>query len=202
MRRACLLGLLPTVAVHLGLRCAGVERLWVTVGLYHGLCIVVPALGGATRAELLHTRRWAAPSIALALTLGAGIWALGRGLQARGWLGPPETRGLLLRLEPWWFFVVYSLALNALLEEWFWRGFLLPRSGLVPGGMLFGLMHFAGLVAVLAPLDALLLSAPTVAAGFLWGWLRRASGSLWPCILTHLGADAGILALAQAIRAA
>jgi len=200
LRRACLLGLLPSAVVFLGLRLAGERGFWVAVGLYHLICIVVPALHGATR-EAFGVGRWRAASLAAGCVLGVSLWAVGREVLARGWLVPPEARAFLARLEPWWFFVAYSLALNALLEEWFWRGFLLARSGVVLGALLFGLMHLAGFSAVLELRDALLLSLPTVAAGLAWGWLRRSSGSLWPCILTHLGADAGILVLLQTIRA-
>jgi len=198
--RAIFLGLLPVAAVHFGIRFAGVERLWVTVALYHAICVAVPALHGLSREELKDARRWALASVAIAVALAAGIWAVGRAFHARGWISPPEARSLLLAVEPWTVFVVYSLAVNPFMEEWYWRAFLLPRSGIAMGGALFGLMHFAGFVVVLSPLDAALLSAPAFASGFAWGWMRRASGSLWPCVVTHLGADAGILALFQLIR--
>jgi len=198
--RAISLGLLPALAVHLCLRFAGVERFWVAVGVYHALCVAVPAVA-RTRGEAGGPPRWVGSSAVLALALGAGIWALGRELYARGWMVPAETRPLLLLVEPWRLFAVYSLAVNGFLEEWFWRRFLLARSGVVPGAALFALMHFAGLVVVVSPLEAALLSAPTFVAGLVWGWMRRASGSLWPCVITHIGADAGVLALFQAIRA-
>ncbi len=86
------------------------------------------------------------------------------------------------------------------MEQIFWRGFLLPKSGVLPGGALFGFMHFAGLAVVLRPLDAALLALPATFAGVFWGWMRKTSGSLWPCIATHVAADAGILLLFDAIR--
>lgn len=197
---ALFLGLLPVAAVHFGIRFAGVERMWVAVALYHAICVGVPALHRISRDELKNAQKWAVSSITIAVVVALAIWAVGREFYRRGWLIPAETRSLLLAIEPWTVFVVYSLAVNPFMEEWYWRAFLLPRSGIAMGGALFGLMHFAGFVVVLSPLDAALLSAPALASGFAWGWMRRASGSLWPCIVTHLGADAGILALFQLIR--
>lgn len=194
-------GLLPAAAVYLAIRFAGVERFWIAVAVYHAICVAVPALYRTSREGLAvgGGRRWALASLTVAVALTVAIPLAGAWVYARGWL-PSPTRPLLLKIEPWIPFVVYSLAVNPFMEEWLWRGFLLPRSGIVAGSMLFGLLHFAGFVAVLPPLQAAVLCLPALAAGITWGWMRRASASLWPFIVTHLGADAGILWLFQVMR--
>jgi membrane protease YdiL (CAAX protease family) len=127
------------------------------------------------------------------------LWLGGHWVHERGWLVPSESRALLLQIGSWPL-AIYSIALNPFLEEYYWRGFLLPKTGIALGAVLFGLMHFAGFVVVLRLSDALLLSLAPFTAGLAWGWLRRASSSLWPCVVTHLAADAGLLLLFAAIR--
>ena len=52
-----------------------------------------------------------------------------------------------------------------------------------------------------AAASAVLVAAiPLVGRELAWGWMRRASGSLWPCVATHAAADAGIMLLFTVIR--
>ena len=37
------------------------------------------------------------------------------------------------------------------------------------------------------------------AAGLAWGWLRRRTGALWPCVITHVAADAALLRVAASL---
>ncbi|MBP2478586.1 membrane protease YdiL (CAAX protease family) [Crossiella equi] len=78
-------------------------------------------------------------------------------------------------------------------EEWGWRGFLLPRllplgtwPALLASGVVWGLWHLP--IYVLGGRDFAQL-VPflvfTVLLGVLVGWLRLASGSVWPCVLAH-----------------
>ncbi len=82
-------------------------------------------------------------------------------------------------------------------EEWGWRGYLLPRllplgqwRALVLGGVIWGLWH--------APLILLGYNYPQhpvpgvlfftlvcVLLGILLGWMRLATGSLWPAVISH-----------------
>lgn len=79
-------------------------------------------------------------------------------------------------------------------EEWGWRGFLLPRllplglwPALLGSGAIWGLWHLPGYLGPsgreLGSLPPFLVSA--VLLGVLIGWLRLASGSLWPCVVAH-----------------
>ncbi|HEX8440946.1 CPBP family intramembrane glutamic endopeptidase [Archangium sp.] len=82
-------------------------------------------------------------------------------------------------------------------EEWGWRGYLLPRllplgqwRALVLSGVIWGLWH--------APINLLgynyaqhrvlgvfLFTGVCVLLGILLGWMRLATGSIWPAVLAH-----------------
>jgi membrane protease YdiL (CAAX protease family) len=94
---------------------------------------------------------------------------------------------------------------NSLVEEYYWRGFLLDQLrrrldnvlwlGLLAGG-LFGLHH----VFVFAPLlglpTAVLCTLGTVVAGVVWSWQRLKGWSLLDCYVSHILADlAGLWAV-------
>jgi membrane protease YdiL (CAAX protease family) len=203
--RTALLALLPAAAVTIGVR-FGAERLWIGVLLYHTVCVAAPAISRLSRQEagLAHPggRAWAWGAAACAPLLVAGIRLVGFEIYRRGWIFPAATRDLLLRIEPWWPGFAYSVLVNPFMEELYWRGFLLQKTGVAAGAIAFAFMHFAGLAVYVSVAEAALLSLPALGAGFAWGWMRRRSASLWPCIATHAAADAGILALFTAIRGA
>ncbi|WP_214326675.1 CPBP family intramembrane glutamic endopeptidase [Nonomuraea sediminis] len=89
-------------------------------------------------------------------------------------------------------------ALPSLGEEWGWRGWLLPtlvRSrglfwGLVLSGVIWGLWH-APLTLLgynypnLGPWAAAYFVVTCVFIGFLFGWLRLRTGSVWPSVIAH-----------------
>ncbi|MFV9506567.1 MAG: CPBP family intramembrane glutamic endopeptidase [Oscillochloridaceae bacterium umkhey_bin13] len=98
-------------------------------------------------------------------------------------------------------------ALPSFGEEWGWRGYLLPQllplgqwPALIISGVIWGLWH--------APLILLGYNYPNQpATGWLWmvgmcvvwgilfGWMRLATGSVWPAVLAHgaLNGSAGII---------
>ncbi len=198
--KAALLALLPAVAVTIGVR-FGIERVWIGVCAYHVVCIAVPLLhrlsfGNAGMNEP-GGRRWWLLTAAASVVLAIAIPLIGREVE---WVFPSDTRALLLRIEPWWIIFAHAIVVNAFLEEYYWRGFLLARTGAVAGAFGFAFMHFAGFAVYVTVLEAALLSLPALAAGLAWGWLRRASGSLWPCVATHAAVDTGIMLLFTAIR--
>lgn len=105
-----------------------------------------------------------------------------------------------LRQHYWTMVVVISFA-NSLLEEYYWRGFilgeLLGRVGrsaacLIAAG-LFGLHH---VFAVLCLADAWLIAfgvACTVVAGLVWAQMRARGASLLDCYVSHVMADLAAL---------
>lgn len=94
-------------------------------------------------------------------------------------------------------------------EEIGWRGFLLPRllplgqwPALVLVGVVWGLWHAPVLLLGYnypqhRHLGVLVMVGFTVVVGVLIGWLRLATGSIWPAVLAHgaLNASAGSVAL-------
>jgi membrane protease YdiL (CAAX protease family) len=204
MLKTLALGLMPAAIIAAAVR-LGIGYHWIAVTLYHIFCVLVPLLMRRTAAEagLARSggRRWIVATAVLSALLLFGMRFGGGWLYGQDIVVPRDSRALLLHIEPFTLIVLDSILINPFAEEYFWRGFLLPRSGIVLGAALFGFMHFAGIVHYMPPLTAMLLSLPTLVEGLAWGWMRRASGSLWPCVVTHMAADAGILWLIGAIRA-
>ncbi|MEK7448206.1 MAG: CPBP family intramembrane glutamic endopeptidase, partial [Planctomycetota bacterium] len=68
---------------------------------------------------------------------------------------------------------------SAVGEEFFFRGALQPKLGLIPTALLFGLLHF--------PINKkyLIWTIFAVVMGFLLGWLYLYTGSLVTPIITH-----------------
>lgn len=129
------------------------------------------------------------------------------------------TAGRALPLSPWGLAAVQLASIpvaafvpNGLLafgEELGWRGFLLPRllplgqwPALVIVGVVWGLWHTPVLLLgynypLHHRLGVLAMVGFTVVVGVLIGWLRLATGSIWPGVLAHgaLNASAGSVAL-------
>lgn len=99
-------------------------------------------------------------------------------------------------------FAAYSLLVHALLEELAWRAAITDPERAGPGAaaagnaVFFGLLHAAPLGIVLG-WTGLLAGIPTGAAGAagaFWALATWRSRSLWPALLSHIAADAVILA--------
>ncbi len=87
-------------------------------------------------------------------------------------------------------------------EEWGWRGYLLPRllplgqwPALLIIGAIWGLWHapviLLGFNYPQHPvLGVLVMVGSCMLIGTLLGWLRLASGSVWPAVLGHAGLNA------------
>ncbi|MEV0999952.1 alpha/beta fold hydrolase [Nonomuraea sp. NPDC050202] len=80
----------------------------------------------------------------------------------------------------------------AFCEEWAWRGFLLPRLrplGLWPAlllsGLIWGLWHLPGHVGTSTTSRLVPFLVTAVLFGVLLGWLRLASGLIWPGVVAH-----------------
>jgi uncharacterized protein len=87
-------------------------------------------------------------------------------------------------------------------EEWGWRGFLLPKllplgqwPALVLTGVLWGIWHapvtLLGYDYPFHPkLGMVLMTLFCIVFGTLLGWLRLATGSVWPAVIGHAAMDA------------
>jgi membrane protease YdiL (CAAX protease family) len=200
MLRSIFLCLWPAVTIPLVVHFTWKEHPWLPVLWYHLLVILTPQIGDRRPSETMRLtglgcwawKRWILPTTAVSLLLVlaamAGIQVL-RGeqhvLDLFRPLTPDPRHGTLL--------ILWTLLANPLLEEYYWRGVLLPRVGITCSAIFFWLMHYAVIRLFMEWQPAMLATLPVLAAGLYWGWIRRKHGSLWPCIFTHLAADAVIL---------
>ena len=98
------------------------------------------------------------------------------------------------------FLLFFSLSIAApLFEEMIFRGYILNKLrvsfsdniSILLSGLLFGIAHWDP---IFAPLDLYQTGAATI-GGFLYGWLRIKTGSLWPGIICHSLWNGGIFLL-------
>ena len=101
----------------------------------------------------------------------------------------------------YWLMAATVSLLNAFLEEYYWRAFLLgevfERIGrgllacLLCGG-LFGLHHILALSSIESPGLIALGAGATAIAATLWGWLRARGSSIFDCYVSHLMVDLAV----------
>jgi len=198
--RATRLAILPLLVVPTLLVVAK-GSLWPAVLGYHALCLGLPLVyrHGFTEVgfTVSNARRWVPLAGAISIAVLA-VGEVGRHVNVATLL-PAGWERVLSLAHPWWAFVIYSILVNAFCEEYLWRGFLLPRTGVAWGGVLFWLMHAAAATVFVDAFAATWLTVPTLFAGLVWGWMRQRFGSLWPAFLTHLAADVAILRMAATL---
>ena len=202
MAPPAVLVLLPAILVP-ALLFAIPTSIWPAVIAYHAYCL--SSSFGWPDERNLRPFHGASPG-GRAVLLICGVLLAAAEVAARSGLVtihmlPDGWREIAERAQPWSVFAIYSIAVNGYVEERFWRGALLARTGVRRGAAAFGLLHGAA-IGVLAGLPAALAAgAITAVAGLFWGWLRRRTGTLWPCVVTHVAADAAILRIAWTLRA-
>jgi len=119
-----------------------------------------------------------------------------------------DPLGILTKLHSlglfryYWLMAVFISLAHSLLEEYYWRAFILTQlARWIPGtlplsvsaGAIFGLHHIFVLLSLFAlPLLALCVLA-TMLAGFAWSWMRLAGYSIWDCYLSHVFADLAVM---------
>lgn len=189
--------LLPTAAVGIGL--FGLRSGWAALGLYH-LGIVLFLATAPDRSRGLSLRggsRW--------LWAGAPVAASGGLVLALGWPWFVEDPAVLPRAlaelgltgRAWTSFALYYVLVNPALEEVFWRGWLAsPAPRLHWHDLAFAFYHVVVLTFFLEPGWIVLCFAVLVGAAWTWRWMARTRGGLAGPIVTHLAADAGLVAAA------
>lgn len=168
---------------------------WPAVLTYHALCwiVILSRRGSLSAAGFTgaQPRQWFQRTLLLSMALVAA-GELVRYLiliqVMRPWWQP-----VLRLMQPWHWYVVYSLLVNPVTEEVYWRGFLLNRMGIARNAWLFWLFHLAVSMVFTEPLRAVWFTVPVLGFGFVTAWMRREYGTIWPCVLIHLAADVAIL---------
>ena len=104
-------------------------------------------------------------------------------------------------LERYWLMAAVVSLWNSLVEEYYWRAFLLGELRRWTGralplcvlcGALFGLHHIFALAGVLAPSVTALCVLGTMIAGGVWSWMRLRGYSIADCYVSHVIADLSV----------
>lgn len=135
---------------------------------------------GRALGELGITRKNLVPNILLGIPLTVAIFVmLLLLLQAYLALGIADSEKVagIVKDAPF-FIVVLAVVVNPFTEEIFFRGFLVPRIGVLPAAAVFSLSHFAyGSVAEVVSVFFI---------GILFGIVYMRRHSLWPAIVSHI----------------
>ncbi|GED70418.1 hypothetical protein BRE01_41200 [Brevibacillus reuszeri] len=205
-------GFAATLAIFYGL----LERrsLFVTFVLFHLLvCLCIPFLhgwwDGTLRESWRHAwgqfdKRGAFYGLGLGLFLLTGVlagsWIL---LQAEG--RAENIRRILVEWDlndRWiWLFSVYLVFLNSLLEELFWRGFVLQRMlqslsqamAIVLSSFFYTLYHLIVATVMFGFKIGLLITVLVFVSGIIWGWIKGLFPAIYTTWFSHILADLGLV---------
>ncbi|MGG4496949.1 CPBP family intramembrane glutamic endopeptidase [Brevibacillus reuszeri] len=205
-------GFAATLAIFYGL----LERrsLFVTFVLFHLLvCLCIPFLhgwwDGTLRESWRHAwgqfdKRGAFYGLGLGLFLLTGVlagsWIL---LQAEG--RAENIRRILVEWDlndRWiWLFSVYLVFLNSLLEELFWRGFVLQRMlqslsqamAIVLSSFFYTLYHLIVATVMFGFKIGLLITVLVFVSGIIWGWMKGLFPAIYTTWFSHILADLGLV---------
>ncbi|MGG1661595.1 CPBP family intramembrane glutamic endopeptidase [Brevibacillus sp. NRS-1366] len=205
-------GFAATLAIFYGL----VERhsLFVTFVAFHLLiCLCIPFIHGWWEGTLSESWRhawgrfdkrgaWYGLFLGTLLLTGvlAGAWIL---LQPEG--RPEKIRQVLAEWDlndQWiWWFSLYLVFINSLLEELFWRGFVLQRmmlalspiTSIVLSSFFFTLYHLIVTTAMFGFRLGLLITVLVFGAGVIWGWMKGIFPTIYTTWISHLFADLGLV---------
>ena len=145
-------------------------------------------------------RRGLASGAVFAAAILAGYYGLLKGAIAPAPV-VAKARSLGI-LEHYWAMAAFVALGNSLMEEYYWRAFLLERMRpharrvavlCAANGLAFGLHHVFVLAPLFSPAVAALCVVGTVLAGAVWSWQRLAGHSIFDCCVSHVIADLAAL---------
>ncbi|MFF2528898.1 CPBP family intramembrane glutamic endopeptidase [Brevibacillus sp. NPDC058079] len=129
----------------------------------------------------------------------AGLWLL---LQESGRPEAVRTGMEAWGIERRWILVFsfYLVFINSLLEELFWRGFVLQRlraslsilMSIFLSSFFYSLYHLIISTILFGFRNGLLITSMVFGAGLIWGWMKGMFPSIYPNWFSHLFADLGL----------
>ena len=108
-----------------------------------------------------------------------------------------DNRLAYLGLALYWIFI------NALLEEYVWRWFVVrqcrklmpPLAAVLVSAVGFTLHHIVATQLYFSPSLVALAALGVFSGGVIWSWLFIRYGSIWPAYVSHVLADIGIFVI-------
>lgn len=102
--------------------------------------------------------------------------------------------------------MIYWIAVNSLLEEYFWRWFVFDNLNRALGGaktgiaalgsaILFSVHHLVACLLFLEPIQAIVATLGVFLAGWLWSILYLRFKSVWPAYISHAIVDIPIFGI-------
>lgn len=207
-----LICMLPWGLVTLGLYF--IEDFRAAVGLYEGLCCLIPAYVLSRNRDIFRFSDFNIQSLR-----SVWLWILiltGNVLIIGGYLLFEDSffiwdqflirvQGIGLEFnEVFWVFALYFVTINPLIEELFWRGFIyqefkeyLPQPwALAISSLFFGSWHWVIIHHYFSPLWTIISTLGVVLGGIAFGLVYEKSKSLLPPIVLHgLGGDVPIIVI-------
>ncbi|MGF9913389.1 type II CAAX endopeptidase family protein [Paenibacillus ehimensis] len=207
----------PTIMIAAGLQ--GMRSVPLTFVLFYGWLLLVPLgsfvlrrrAGACADSRFQTDRKRPRTKSDILLGIGSGAVFLGAIVTAAVQFHPlllniPRLKELL---QEWHFtgehmlwLVLVLLVLNPLLEEAYWRGYMLrkltdarvrPAMAVFLTSLFYSLYHVLSIMPIFERPWNIVLVLPVFAAGLFWGWMRLRHASLTGSVLSHSFADAGIM---------
>jgi hypothetical protein len=96
--------------------------------------------------------------------------------------------------QTWPAFLAYFILTNALIEEYYWRGYLAPvGKGIGLNDLMFSGYHLIVLAGLLEPVWLMVVFVCLAAGAWFWRQLNRLNGGLLASTVSHLTADATVI---------
>mgnify|MGYP000678172855 CR=1 FL=1 len=110
-------------------------------------------------------------------------------------------------LENLWLSALILSSSNCLIEEYYWRCFLLSemktrlgtRNAVILNGLLFGVHHQLLLWAFFPSAITVLFTFGTMLGGWIWSLMRIYGRSIWACVISHLVIDLALFGIGYMI---
>lgn len=182
---------IPYIAVGAGLLVF--HNAWVAIVGYHIGMIVIVLLSkpGISVKQLFKSNNYRMPAITAIVGASSGIlmytlWPL---------LSVPDDTGSYVRSiglteSTWPLFLAYYIAVNPLIEEYYWRGYLGSNSkGVELNDLLWAGYHIIVLAGKMGMVWLAVVFLVLSAGAWFWRQANRLSEGLLPSAVSHIAAD-------------